>query len=66
MKAYVANVTDYKLLKKCENGDLNEALLKLLLQQRNSCLPTTGPIIKIQAQKFAAQLDYTEFSYSNV
>lgn len=65
MKAYEANVIDSKRLKKCEKDDLDQALLKWFIQQRNSRLPITGPIMKIQAEKFADQLGYTNFSCSN-
>lgn len=61
MKAYEAYVFYCKRLKKCVKEVLDEDLLKDFVQQRNSCLPITGPITKIQAETFAAQLGYTHF-----
>ncbi|XP_042899743.2 tigger transposable element-derived protein 4-like [Parasteatoda tepidariorum] len=65
MDAYVQSKTDCKRLKKCSKEDLDEALLKWMKVQRSADLPVSGPILKVQAEKFAEQFGYSEFVCSN-
>lgn len=65
MEAFEQNKKDCKRLKKCSKEDLEEALLKWMKVQRSLNFPISGPLLKVQAEKFAEQLGYSSFVCSN-
>ncbi|XP_023317375.1 tigger transposable element-derived protein 4-like [Trichogramma pretiosum] len=46
----------------CKNPDIDKALYKWFLQKRNQNVPINGPILQVQADKFAAIIGDTDFS----
>lgn len=65
LSAFENNLTKCKKLKKCDKTDVDAALLSWFKVQRSAGLPINGPILKIQAEKFATQLGYKDFSCNN-
>lgn len=65
ISAFDDRKNDCKRLKKCSKEDLDEALLKWMKVQRSADFPVNGPLLKVQAEKFAEQLGYSEFTCSN-
>lgn len=65
LSAFEKNLTTCKKLKKCDKTDVDAALLSWFKVQRSAGLPISGPILKVQAEKFAAQLGYKEFKCNN-
>lgn len=63
--AFYKNKAECKRLKKCSKEDLDEALLKWMKVQRSEDFPVSGPLLKVQAEKLAAQLGYAGFACSN-
>lgn len=62
LHAYERNLITSKRLKKCTKADLDEVLFKWYIFQRNAGLPTNCTTMKNQAEKFAFQLGYDNFS----
>jgi hypothetical protein len=52
-------------MKKCDLGNVAEALLEWFKAQRNAGFPINGPILKVQAQKFVKQLGHENFTCNN-
>lgn len=50
-----------KKLKTCVKADLDAALIKWFQAQRSANFPISGPILKIQAEKFAERFGYKDF-----
>ena len=65
MAAFDQNKNDCKRLKKCVKEDLDEALSKWMKVQRSADFPLSGPLLKVQAEKFAEQCGYSGFVCSN-
>jgi hypothetical protein len=51
-------------MRKC-GSDIDKALLEWFKVQRDAGFPINGPILKIQAKKFAMQLEHKDYSFSN-
>lgn len=62
LHAYERNLITSKRLKKCTKADLDEVLFKWYIFQRNAGLPTNCNTMKNEAEKFAFQLGYDNFS----
>jgi hypothetical protein len=52
-------------MRKCGSDDIDEALLDWFKVQRDAGFPIIVPILKIQAEKFAMQLEHKDYSCSN-
>jgi hypothetical protein len=59
------NLTTNKKMRKCDLGNVDQALLEWFKGQRNAGLPINGPILKVQAEKFAKQLGHENFTCNN-
>lgn len=57
--------TKTKRLRKCVKNDVDDALLRWYKIQKNAGHPVNGPILKIQAEKFAKLLGHEHFSCNN-
>jgi hypothetical protein len=44
--------------RKCDLGNVDQALLERFKVQRNAGFPINGPILNVQAEKFAKQLGH--------
>lgn len=62
MHAYERNLITSKRLKKCSKADLDEVLYKWYIFQNNAGLPTNCVTMQKQAETFAFQLGYANFS----
>lgn len=51
--------------RKCEHSEVDEALYKWFANARNINLPISGPILKIQAEKFAKQMYGSDITISS-
>jgi hypothetical protein len=49
-------------MRKCEFDDIDKALLEWFKVQRDAGFPISGLILKIQAEKFAMQLEDKDYS----
>jgi hypothetical protein len=47
------NLTTNKKMRKCDLDNVDQALLERFNVQRNAGFPINGPILKVQAEKFA-------------
>lgn len=65
LAAFENNLSDAKKLKKCVKDDIDKALIVWFKNQRSAGLPINGPILKAQAEKFAKQLGYKDFTCNN-
>jgi hypothetical protein len=45
-------------MRKCDSGNVDQALLEWFKVQRNAGFPINGPISKVRAEKFAKQLGH--------
>jgi hypothetical protein len=45
-------------MRKCDLSNVDQALLEWFKEQRNAGFPINGPILKVQAEKFAKQLGH--------
>jgi hypothetical protein len=52
-------------MRKCGFDNIDKALLECFKVQRDAGFPINGPILKIQAEKFAMQLEHKDYSCSN-
>jgi hypothetical protein len=52
-------------MRKCDLGNVDQALLEWFKAQRNAGFPIKGPILKVQAEKFAKQLGHENFTRNN-
>jgi hypothetical protein len=59
------NFTTNKKMRKCDLSNVDQALLEWFKVQRNTGLPINGPILKVQAEKFAKQLGHENFTCNN-
>lgn len=64
-KAHNEQKSDCKRLKKCVKEEVDEALIKWFRCQRSANFAISGPILKIQAEKFAKEFGYPDFQCSN-
>jgi hypothetical protein len=53
LSALENNLTTNKKMRKCDLGNVDQALLERFKVQRNAGLPINGPILRVQAEKFA-------------
>jgi hypothetical protein len=51
-------------MRKCDLGNVDQALLEWFKVQRNAGFPINGPVLKVQAEKFAKQLQHENFTCS--
>jgi hypothetical protein len=65
LSALEKNLTTNKKISKCGFDDIDKALLAWFKVQRDAGFPINDPILKIQAEKFAMQLEHYDCSYSN-
>jgi hypothetical protein len=65
LSALDTNTPSCKKLRTCEKSDVDQALLQWFKVQRDAGFPINGPILKIQAEKFATQLGHKDFTCSN-
>lgn len=65
LSALDSNIPECKRRKTCEKSDVGQALLQWFKIQRDAGFPINGPILKIQAEKFASQLGHENFTCSN-
>lgn len=65
LSAFEKNLVNTKKFKKCEKEDIDKALLCWFKSQRDAGFPINGPILKIQAEKFAEKLGYSDFTCNN-
>lgn len=63
--AFEKNHTQAKKLRLCDKGDLDTALLSWFKVKRSENVPISGPVLKVQAEKFAANLGYLDFVCCN-
>jgi hypothetical protein len=49
-------------MRKCGFDDIDKALFEWFKVQRDAGFPISGHILKMQAEKFALQLDYKDYS----
>jgi hypothetical protein len=52
-------------MRKCDLGNVDQALLEWFKVQRNAGFPIKGPILKVQAEKFAKQLGHENLTCNN-
>jgi hypothetical protein len=52
-------------MRKCDLGNVDQALLEWFKVQRNAGFPINGLILKVQAEKFAKQLWHENFTCNN-
>jgi hypothetical protein len=52
-------------MRKCDLGNVDQALLEWFKVQRNDGFPINGPILKVQAEQFAKQLGHENFTCDN-
>jgi hypothetical protein len=52
-------------MRKCDFGNVDQALLEWFKVQRNGGFPINSPILKVQAEKFAKQLGHENFTCNN-
>jgi hypothetical protein len=52
-------------MRKCDLGNVDQALLERFKVQRNAGFPINGSILKVQAEKFAKQLGHENFTCNN-
>jgi hypothetical protein len=52
-------------MRKCGFDDIDEALLEWFKVKGDAGFSINGPILKIQAEKFAMQLEHKDYSFSN-
>jgi hypothetical protein len=65
LSALENHLTTNKKMRKCDLGNVDQALLEWFKVQRNAGFPINGPILKVQAEKFAKQLGYENFTCNN-
>ena len=65
LSALETNAPNSKKIKTCQKSDVDQALLLWFKVQRDAGYPINGPILKIQAEKFAEQLGHENFTWSN-
>jgi hypothetical protein len=53
LSALKDNLITDKKMRKCDLGNVDQALLEWFKVQRNAGFPINGPILKVQAEKFA-------------
>jgi hypothetical protein len=51
-------------MRKCGSDDIDRALLEWSKVQRDAGFPIRGAILKMQAEKFAMQLEHKDYIYS--
>jgi hypothetical protein len=52
-------------MRKCGFDNIDKALMEWFAVQRDADFPINGPILKIQAEKFAVQLEHNDYSCTN-
>jgi hypothetical protein len=52
-------------MRKYRSDNTDKALMKWFKVQRNAGFPINGPILKIQAEKFAMLLEHKDYSCRN-
>jgi hypothetical protein len=62
LSALENNLTTNNKMRKCDLGNVDQALLEWFKVQRNAGFPINGPILKVQAEKFAKQLGHENFT----
>jgi hypothetical protein len=65
LSALENNLTTNKKMRNCDFGSADQALLEWFKVQRNAGFPINGPILKVQAEKFANQLGNENFTCNN-
>jgi hypothetical protein len=65
VSALESNLTTNKNMRKCDLGNVDQALLEWFKVQRNAGFPINGPILKVQAEKLAKQLGHENFTCNN-
>jgi hypothetical protein len=65
LSALENNLTTNKKMRKCDYGHVDQVLLEWFKVQRNAGFPINGPILKVQAEKFAKQLGHESFTCNN-
>jgi hypothetical protein len=59
------NLATNKKIRKCDLGNGDQALLEWFKVQRIAGFPINGPILKVQAEKFAKKLRHENFTCNN-
>jgi hypothetical protein len=65
LSALENNLATNKKMRKCDLGNVDQALLEWFKVQRNAGFPVNGPILKVRAEKFAKQLGHENFTCNN-
>jgi hypothetical protein len=65
LSALENNLTTNKKRRKGDLSNIDQALLERFKVQRNAGFPINGPILKVQAEKFAKQLGHENFTCNN-
>jgi hypothetical protein len=65
LSALENNLVTNKKMRKCDLGNVDQALLEWFKVPRNAGSPINGPILKVQAEKFAKQLGHENFTCNN-
>jgi hypothetical protein len=52
-------------MRKCDLGNVDQALLEWFNVQRNDGFPVNGPNLMVRAEKFAKQLGHENFTSNN-
>jgi hypothetical protein len=58
-------LTTNKKLRKCDLGNLDQALMERFKVKRNIGFPINGLILKVEAEQFANQLGHENFTCNN-
>jgi sensor histidine kinase regulating citrate/malate metabolism len=65
LSALENNLTANKKMRKCDLGNVDQALMEWFKAQRNAGFLINGPILKVHAEKFAKQLGHKNFTCNN-
>jgi hypothetical protein len=65
LSALENNLITNKKMRKCDLGNVDQALPEWFKVQRNAGFPINGPILKIQGEKFAKRLGHENFTCNN-
>jgi hypothetical protein len=65
LSALENNLITNNKMRKCHLGNVDQALLEWFKVQRNAGFLINGPILNVQAEKFAKQLGHENFTFNN-
>jgi hypothetical protein len=65
LSALENNLATNKKIRKCDLGNVDQALLEWFKVQRIAGFPINGPILKVQTETFAKKLGHENFTCNN-